>query len=136
MKRKRQRLTYYRATLSLSGTVANVNGQLSHTQRGDFFKQALDVLEYEPADRVNPRDAVAQIVEDWLPAVNDEIRTEWETAGCPEPLNLCNAKTLHGAMLDALRELFTTSLYEAIETATTYGQAVTLLHADRATYGH
>lgn len=113
-----------------------MNGALSYTQRGDFFRQALDVFEYEQPDRVNPAEAVAQIVADWLPADYADIRAEWIAAGCPEPMQLKNGDTIHGAMVDALRELFTDALTETVNTATTYGEAVTLLHAHLATFGH
>lgn len=84
--------------------------QLSIHQQEDLVERLDEALQYSPDHRY-PTDTATEVAESWLPIYYQDIREQWELAGCPEPNeaepdnNAYGQCTIHNLMVLGLWEI-------------------------------
>lgn len=106
---------------------------LSYAQTLELLEQALEIYRYEEAGKSDPADIVHEIIDNWLPVYNKDIREQWVEANCPEPWEICSfedARDMHHAMQLGLYEVAFNQLIMVMGQAENMEEAANAISAD------
>jgi hypothetical protein len=103
-----------------------VETDLSYNQKLDLLFVAADAYGNYDSDSRYHEDAAHEIVDNWVPWANHEIRQAWADAGCPEPedFDLEAKGNIHARMQQGIYGAAQQYLLNVIREADNVGEAI------------